>query len=105
MLEPSRERVGTTMEDRSGPLLRHRSEGFVMPRSGRRPGPLALLVAVLAIVLAACAGTASPTVPAGATGSTLPAATATPVPSASANASESPTPAATTAYPATLTDD
>jgi iron complex transport system substrate-binding protein len=86
------------VDDRSGPLLRSRSEGFFVRRPRR---PISPLLLALALLLAACAGTPSPTIPPDATGSTAPATTATPVVSPGA----SPTPAATTAYPATLTDD
>jgi iron complex transport system substrate-binding protein len=63
----------------------------------RRLSPLAALLAILSIVIAACAGAATPrpTTPPDATGSLLPSVTATPA------ASPSPSPA----FPATLTDD
>jgi ABC-type Fe3+-hydroxamate transport system substrate-binding protein len=71
--------------------------------NARRSGPrLATLIAVIALVLAACSGgaTPAPTVPPNATNSIAPAATGTPVPSLAASPS-----AAAVTFPLTLTDD
>jgi iron complex transport system substrate-binding protein len=70
------------------------------PRRAARPAPIAsVLLAILAVLVAACgaAATPKPTVPADATGSLAPAETATPA--ASEAASPSP------AFPTTLTGD
>src|SRR6478735_2560245 len=73
-----------------------------LPNARRSRLHLAALVAVIALVLAACTGgaTTAPTVPPDATSSITPAATGTPVPSVAA----SPSTAAVT-FPLTLTDD
>ena len=61
-----------------------------------------MLIAVIALVLAACSGgaTTAPTIPSDATSSITPAATGTPVPSTAASPS-----AAAVTFPLTLTDD
>ena len=73
-----------------------------LPNARRSRLHLATLVAVIAIVLAACTGgaTTAPTVPPDATSSITPAATGTPVPSVAASPS-----AAAVTFPLTLTDD
>lgn len=68
-------------------------------RARRLPAVPTLLVILFAVLLAACSGSGTTSIPPDATGSTVPATTASPTPEAT------PEPTAAPAFPVSLTDD